>query len=180
MRVNECRVSVRDVRDSRGSRAPPHRRSDASLTPCQSMTPSEFGERWNIGNVRDSPHVPVNSPRLPRFASRAEIRVAWTPSDDEPFPHFSLSLPRNTFLFWNPHRDIYIYAYSLIFNTPRYFGRRNTRTFPMFQRSSLRLSRGGAVQDRACLSLPLEQRGPPCFSTWSIRVWHAPVLCARG
>ena len=158
---------------------------DAPCVPrCAEMRRNIYTYRiWRSLEHRKRPRFAPrarNSPRVPRFASRAEIRVAWTPSDDEPFPHFSLSLPRNTFLFWNPHRDIYIYAYSLIFNTPRYFGRRNTRTFPMFQRSSLRLSRGGAVQDRACLSLPLEQRGPPCFSTWSIRVWHAPVLCARG
>ena len=63
--------------------------------------------------ARNSPRVPEIRVACPRF------RVAKTPSDDEPFhTFFSLSPPQNTFLFWNPHRDIIYILYILLFNTP--------------------------------------------------------------
>ena len=89
--MNECRVSVRDMRGSAPRR--PVRRVPDSLSVedsemCREMrlacrdvprcaetyTHIEFGGRWNIGNVRDSPHVPEIRPacrdsrRVPRFA----------------------------------------------------------------------------------------------------------------
>ena len=142
LRVNECRVSVRDVRGSA-----PRRRSDASLTPCRSRTPRcadvpRCALQAEMKNIRISnlavtgtsemseirPTCPEFAPRaryshrVPRFASRAVIRVAKTPSDDEPFHTFSISPPRNAFLSFNPYRD-YIYLYILL-NTPLVFGQR--------------------------------------------------------
>ena len=142
MRVNECRVSVRDVRGSA-----PHRRSDASLTHCP-VEDSEMCPEMRLAG-RDVPRKiytiriwrSLEHRKCPRFAPRArnsprvpEIRVAC--------PRFALqrhrvmtnlptfflfSTPRNTFLFWNPHRDIYIYIIFYFLTPPRYFGQRNTR-----------------------------------------------------
>ena len=121
MRVNECRVSVRDVRGSA-----PHRRSDASLTHCRSRTP-RCAPRCALRAemCRDSPHVLEIRPACRDLRRVPEIRVAKTPSDDEPSHIFSLSSLEIPSFFGTlmPHRDIYIY----IFNTPLYFGRRNTR-----------------------------------------------------
>ena len=92
---------------------------------AETYTHIEFGGRWNIGNVRDSPHVPEIRPRVPRFASRAEIRVAKTPSDDEPFHTFFSLSPSKRLPFFGTLIEIYIYLHIvLLFNTPRYFGRR--------------------------------------------------------
>ena len=142
MRVNECRVSVRDVRGSA-----PRRRSDASLTHCP-VEDSEMCPEMRLAG-RDVPRKiytiriwrSLEHRKCPRFAPRArnsprmlEIRVAC--------PRFALQRHRvmtnlPTFLsflypskylpFLEPSsRYIYIY-YILLFNTPRYFGQRNTR-----------------------------------------------------
>ena len=57
-----------------------------------------------FGNVRDSPHVPEIRPACRDSRLRAEIRVAKTPSDNEPSHIFFFLPPRNTFLF---QREIY-------------------------------------------------------------------------
>ena len=143
MRVNECRVSVRDVRGSA-----PHRRSDASLTHCP-VEDSEMCPEMRLAG-RDVPRKiytiriwrSLEHRKCPRFAPRArnsprvpEIRVA--------APRFALQRHRvmtnlpTFFSFLYPSKYLpflehssryYIYIIYITFLTPpRYFGQRNTR-----------------------------------------------------
>jgi len=141
--VNECRVSVRDVRGSA-----PRRRSDASLTHCPVEVDSEMCpemrlagrdvprkniHKSNLANARTSELSEIR-PTCPKFAPRArnsrrgaEIRVAKTPSDDEPSHFFFFSLPLKIPSFFGTLIEIYIYIIFYFLTPPRYFGQRNTR-----------------------------------------------------
>ena len=105
MRVNECRVSVRDVRGSA-----PRRRSDASLTHCP-VEDSEMCPEMRLAGrdvprfaprVRNSPRVPEIRVAAPRFALQRH-RVMTN------LPTFFLSLPSKYLPFLEPSsRYIYI------------------------------------------------------------------------
>ena len=102
--MNECRVSVRDVRGSA-----PGRRSDASLTHCRPRTP-RCAPRCALRAemCRDSPHVLEIRPACRDLRRVPEIRVAKTPSDDEPSHIFSLSSLEIPSFFGTLMRYIYI------------------------------------------------------------------------
>ena len=142
MRVNECRVSVRDVRGSA-----PRPRSDASLTHCPVEVDSEMCPEMRLAS-RDVPRKiytiriwrTLEHRKCPRFAPRArnsprvpEIRVACPRFALQRhrvmtnLPTFSLSLPLEIPSFFGTLIEIYIYIIYFTFNTPLYFGRRNTR-----------------------------------------------------
>ena len=141
MRVNECRVSVRDVRGSA-----PHRRSDASLTHCP-VEDSEMCPEMRLAG-RDVPRKiytiriwrSLEHRKCPRFAPRArnsprmlEIRVACPRFVLQRhrvmtnLPTFSLSLPLEIPSFFGTLIEIYIYYIYYFLTPPRYFGQRNTR-----------------------------------------------------
>ena len=131
--MNECRVSVRDVRGSA-----PHRRSDASLTHCP-VEDSEMCPEMRLAG-RDVPRKiytiriwrSLEHRKCPRFAPRArnsprvpEIRVACPRfalqrhrvMTNLPTFFLSLSSLEIPSFFWNPHRDI-IYIIYFTFLTP--------------------------------------------------------------
>ena len=99
-------------------------------TPPVRRVPDSLPGRGLRDVPRDAPCGPRCAeirPTCSKFAPHAEICVAC--------PRFALqrhrvmtnlptfflfSTPRNTFLFWNTHRDIIYILYILLFNTPRY------------------------------------------------------------
>ena len=68
------------------------------------------------------------APRARNSRRGAEIRVAKTPSDDEPSHFFFFSLPLEIPSFFGTLIEIlYIYYIFYFLTPPRYFGQRNTR-----------------------------------------------------
>ena len=149
MRVNECRVSVRDVRGSA-----PRRRSDASLTPCRSVTPrcaprcalrAERCPEMRRKNIHKSNLAIARTSEMSEIRPTCpEIRPACRDSRRVPeirvaCPRFALQRHRvitnlPTFFFFSPleipsffgtlieiYILYYIYIYILHFNTPPVF-----------------------------------------------------------
>ena len=126
------RVPCQRQRCARERPTPPVRRVPDSLpgrglrdvprdAPCGPRCPEKNIHNSNLAVARTSERSEIR-PTCPKFAPRArnsrrgaEIRVAKTPSDDEPSHIFFSLFPRNTFLFWNPHRERDIYIIYITF-----------------------------------------------------------------
>ena len=142
--MNECRVSVRDVRGSA-----PRPRSDASLTHCPVEVDSEMCPEMRLAGrdvprkiytiriwrslehrnfprfaprARNSPRVPEIRVAAPRFALQRHRVMTNLPT------FFSFLYPSKYLPFLEPSsRYIYIYIIFYFLTPPRYFGQRNTR-----------------------------------------------------
>ena len=102
--------------------------------PCGPRCAEKNIHNSNLAVARTSEMSEIR-PTCPKFAPRArnsrrgaEIRVAKTPSDDEPSHFFFFSLPLEIPSFFGTLIEIlYIYYIFYFLTPPRYFGQRNTR-----------------------------------------------------